>query len=46
MLGEKALELVKEMERAKDGRLPAYNVSQAVFCSLVRLRGPVKVDSY
>ncbi|KAK8386182.1 hypothetical protein O3P69_010716 [Scylla paramamosain] len=25
MLGEKALELIKEMERSKDGKLPAYN---------------------
>ncbi|MPC28462.1 DNA replication complex GINS protein PSF1 [Portunus trituberculatus] len=25
MLGEKALELIKEMERSRDGKLPAYN---------------------
>ncbi|XP_050725772.1 DNA replication complex GINS protein PSF1-like [Eriocheir sinensis] len=25
MLGEKALELVKEMDRARDGRIPVYN---------------------
>lgn len=27
MLAEKALELIKELDRSKDGKLPAFNVS-------------------